>query len=271
MINCVITGATSGIGFEILKKLKTKKINLIIIGRNKQKWIQIKKKYSQFQKIKFFLVDLSEPQVKKKINNYFKSIRKVDILINNAGTFHDKLILNSIKIEKTFYTNLISPFILINVLKSKLLKSNLPLVLNVSSFVARFGYVNFRDLESKKNYNGWKAYVNSKLMMNLLTNYYAKKYLNKIIFLTWSPGYTKSYLGKNNNGFLRRIANFLRTVFGKDPSQAANDLIYVFKKFNNYEDSGKFIYKRKKSLKIFHKRYSKLEYKIYKYVQKLVN
>ena len=54
MINCVITGATSGIGFEILKKLKTKKINLIIIGRNKQKWIKIKKNILNFKKLNFF-------------------------------------------------------------------------------------------------------------------------------------------------------------------------------------------------------------------------
>jgi short-subunit dehydrogenase len=47
----LITGGTSGIGLECAKKFLVNKINVILVGRNKDKYIEAKKYYNELQKI----------------------------------------------------------------------------------------------------------------------------------------------------------------------------------------------------------------------------
>jgi NAD(P)-dependent dehydrogenase (short-subunit alcohol dehydrogenase family) len=243
MITYLITGATSGIGLSILKILSKKKIKIIVIGRSIQKWKIIKQINPTFKKIKFIEADLSDIDFIKKIKKNMKSINKIDVMINNAGLINYNLELNSINYEKTFFTNFLSVFLLIKILKPKILKSKLPIVINTSSFVSRLGEINFKNFKQKKNYDSWQFYKNSKLMLSILTNYYSKIFMNKIIFLSWSPGYTSSNLGVNSNYF-RKIIFYIRKFFGKDTKKAAEDFYYILFKFNDFKYSGSFIFKR---------------------------
>lgn len=83
----LITGATSGIGYEFSKIFMENHYNVILVGRNLEKLIELeefsKKKYVRAYIYKF---DLS---LSKNIDILYEKIRtevgKVDILINNAG------------------------------------------------------------------------------------------------------------------------------------------------------------------------------------------
>tara|TARA_A100001388_G_scaffold277480_1_gene268897 strand:+ start:1796 stop:2593 length:798 start_codon:yes stop_codon:yes gene_type:complete len=84
----LITGASSGIGFEISKYLASKKHNLVLTARNKQKLKKISSELSNKFKIKcdFISCDLSNIESPKEIYNYCKSKNYViNILVNNAG------------------------------------------------------------------------------------------------------------------------------------------------------------------------------------------
>ena len=73
---CLITGATSGLGKALSKKLATKNYNLILISKSKNK-LQSLSKLLNRKNIKYISADLSEIEnIKKKINK----ISKVDIL-----------------------------------------------------------------------------------------------------------------------------------------------------------------------------------------------
>ena len=269
MITRLITGATSGIGLSILKILVRKNIRILVIGRSEKKWKLLKKKNPKIKKIKFIKADLSDISFIKKISSSFKDVENIDIMINNAGLINDKLEINSIKIEKTYFTNFLSVFILIKILMPKILKSKSPLIINTSSFVSRFGKINLKNLQQQKNFNGWNSYKNSKLMLSILTNYYSHKFLYKVNFLSWSPGYTKSNLGSTSR-YLRKIIFFIRQLIGQHPDKAANDLYYVLKTFNKSKYSGSFIFRKKIVLNNFFKRFKyeaeKLNIIINKYV-----
>ena len=78
---CLITGATSGLGEALSKKLATKNYNLILVSRSKNK-LQSLSQLLNKKNIKYISVDLSQIEnIKKNINK----IGEVDILINNKA------------------------------------------------------------------------------------------------------------------------------------------------------------------------------------------
>ena len=90
----LITGANQGIGLEIAKNFYSKGSNIILCARNKKKLLSIKKKLVSKFKNKFFLepLDISKQnQVDKFYKKIFKKNKKIDILINNAGSIHTSL------------------------------------------------------------------------------------------------------------------------------------------------------------------------------------
>lgn len=269
MLTCLMTGATSGIGLSILKILAKKNIRILVIGRSEKKWKVLKKRTPIIKKVKFIKANLSDIYFVKKIRFCLKNIENIDIMINNAGLINDKLEINSVGQEKIYFTNFLSVFILIKILMPKILKSKSPLIINTSSFVSRFGKVNLKELQQKKNFNGWNSYKNSKLMLSILTNYYSQKFLNKVNFLSWSPGYTKSNLGAKS-GYVRKIIFLIRQLIGEHPDKAANDFYYVLKTFNKSKYSGCFVFKRTIVLNNFFKKFkyeaAKLNIIINKYV-----
>lgn len=84
----IITGASSGIGYEIAKILASKNHNLILVARRQDKLKQLQKELeSQFDiDVQYFLYDLSEPNSAKDLYNEVKERSLlVTGLINNAG------------------------------------------------------------------------------------------------------------------------------------------------------------------------------------------
>jgi len=83
----LITGATSGIGRQIAIDLAAKKVNLILLGRNKTKLKKLKKTLTKQskRKVTIYVLDVRD---RKNVALTMKKILKkdrVDILINSAG------------------------------------------------------------------------------------------------------------------------------------------------------------------------------------------
>lgn len=83
--NLLITGGTSGIGLEIIRKLADQNVNILTCARSKKKLVQIKK---EFKEIKIFKCDVSkESNVKKLFDFSKKNFKSIDIIINAAGIY----------------------------------------------------------------------------------------------------------------------------------------------------------------------------------------
>lgn len=84
----LITGASSGIGFEIAKCLAKKGFDLVITARNKKKLENAAEMLSHELEasVEVVVADLRDPFAPETIYNYCqKKERKINLLVNNAG------------------------------------------------------------------------------------------------------------------------------------------------------------------------------------------
>lgn len=84
----LITGASGGIGYELARIAASKKMNLVLVARNKEKLDQLRKELKeQYQvKIWIFAHDLSNPDTLPELIDEVDSLGlEINILINNAG------------------------------------------------------------------------------------------------------------------------------------------------------------------------------------------
>jgi len=91
-------------------------------------------------------------------------IPNLDVVINNAAIMVCPFKTTEDGYESQFATNYLSHFLLTNLLMPKILKSNFPRVVNVSSSAHTMGSVRFHDLSFKdgQDYDVWQAYGQSK-------------------------------------------------------------------------------------------------------------
>ena len=97
----LITGATTGIGYEIAKLYAKDKVNLILVARDDEKLKVVKEELSFYDIIIYTIaLDLAEDNSCEKLLEFVnKNNLSVDILINNAGMGSFGY-LNEIEIEK---------------------------------------------------------------------------------------------------------------------------------------------------------------------------
>ncbi|MFD0829466.1 SDR family NAD(P)-dependent oxidoreductase [Neobacillus sp. M.A.Huq-85] len=81
----LITGATSGLGYEFVKLFAADGYNLVLVARNQQKLEEIKHTFTHIE-VTIITKDLSVPEA---ANEVFQEVEKkgihIDALINNAG------------------------------------------------------------------------------------------------------------------------------------------------------------------------------------------
>lgn len=112
----LITGASSGIGFECAKYLAKKNYDLILVARNKQKLLEMKRNLEKIYDIECVVViaDLSnEESVSKIVKSIRKEHLRVDLAILNAGfgdfsLFEESLITKNENMIKLNVTSLMS-------------------------------------------------------------------------------------------------------------------------------------------------------------------
>lgn len=81
-MKALITGASSGIGLDMARYLATKKWELILVARNKEKLEEMQEKLPT--KVTIIVADLSQEQKVKELYALAKK-ENIDMLINNAG------------------------------------------------------------------------------------------------------------------------------------------------------------------------------------------
>lgn len=236
----LITGGTKGIGLEVVKGLLREKYKIIVVGRNKENIDKINRENNTNNKIDFFYCDLCETTEIKELLIKLQKYDKIDLLVNNAGALFSKREVNSKGIEKTFALNHLSYFQITNGLLDKLKNSNNARIINVSSNMHKVFHLNIDDLESKKNYNGWKAYSKSKFLNILFTYYLSMKLEGNIVCNCLSPGFIDSDFGNNNKGAFRIFIKIIKKVLAKSTEKGAKTILYMALNKNLSTTTGKF-------------------------------
>ena len=184
--NVLITGATGGIGNELVKKFITLGANVFATGTKSEKLDIIKKKYPDIRIKKF---DISEhPRIEEFIDNVVLELGGLDVLVNNAGINMDNLSIRMKDEEwiKVINVNLSSTFLLSKHSIRKMLKSKFGRIVNITSVVGHTGNL------GQSNYAASKAGIIG--MSKSLAVEYAKK---NITVNCVSPGFIVSDMTMN--------------------------------------------------------------------------
>ena len=136
--NCLITGATGGIGSAICLNLIQQDCNVFLTSTNENKLRDLKQELSILTARDIYIkkADLSSIE---DINDLVLDIREkmncIDILINNAGIFVVKSLdnLEMKDFKKSFDINVIAPFILSKELSKDMIKQQWGRIVNIGS------------------------------------------------------------------------------------------------------------------------------------------
>ena len=85
----LITGATGGIGYALVKKFISLDGTVLATGTNNEKLQSLKKEFPDIIILKFDISDHSK--IEEFIENVYTQLNGLDVLINNAGVAVDNL------------------------------------------------------------------------------------------------------------------------------------------------------------------------------------
>jgi retinol dehydrogenase 12 len=246
--NCVVTGGNSGIGFETALALALSGARVIIVSRNQEKAeaaVKMIKARSQNNHVDFVLADLSSQKSVKDAAKYIlRDFDKIDVLVNNAGTWFSDLQLTEDGIERKFAVNHIAYFLMTYELLGALQKSDDARIICVGSDSHFHGKINFHDLSLGKKYHGIKAYAQSKLA-NVMYVYELDRRLkalniSNITVNCVQPGLVKTDIGLKHTISLHGIAWRIRRLGGVSPAKGAETSIYLATSDEVKGESGKY-------------------------------
>ena len=176
-----------------------------------------------------FIADMgSQQQIKdvaKKICNQYE---KVDVLVNNAGTWISEQTFTEDGVESVFAINHLAYILLTHELYPHLKKAADGRIVNVSSDSHFNAKVDFNNLYLDNTYNGLKSYALSKLG-NVLFTYELdqRKPDGHISINALQPGLVKTDIGLKHTKWLHGFVWKLRRSGGVSPAEGAKTSIYL--------------------------------------------
>lgn len=225
----IVTGANSGIGYEMARALACKEATAILACRNKDKGEaavrQIAQEYPE-AKAELMQLDLSDlASVRRFADEFASCYDRLDILINNAGIMRTPFGKTADDFELQFATNHLGHFALTGLLLDIIIRTPQARVITVSSGGHRFGEIDFDNLNGEKDYNAGGAYAQSKLA-NLLFTYELQRRFEDAevdtIAVAAHPGWTVTNLQVH-----WRMLRVLNPFIGQKPEMGALPALYA--------------------------------------------
>ena len=162
----IVTGANSGIGYEVTLGLVKKNVEVIMACRNMQKAEEAKAKILYMHpnaKIKVMKLDLSSlMEVNKFADEFKKHYQNLNLLINNAGIMMCPYKVTEDNFENQIATNYIGHFALTGLLLPMLTSTSGSRLVTLSSLSYKWSEIQFDDFHANKSYSKSKAYGQSK-------------------------------------------------------------------------------------------------------------
>lgn len=224
----LITGASSGLGEKFSILIADIAKNIIIIGRNKDKLVKLKKKIGKIKStinVLIIVTDLSKDIGVAKLFKEFekqKKIKFVDVLINSAANFTVKKIekISMQQLKKDFQINVISPFMISKYFGLKMKRKNKGTIFNIGSSSS---------YDCSKNTSIYCSTKHALLGMSKSFNAELKPHGVRSIFI--APGSMKTSMGrkvKNQdfNTFIdpHEVASIMKYLLNNEKSMFIDEL-----------------------------------------------
>ena len=227
--NCLITGATGGLGREIAIELAKEGCNLFLTSKEEN----LEQLKSEIQKINneiYVEYQLTDLRNDHEINLLVKEIREklpqIDILVNCAGENHRKPISESTieEYDSCMNLNVRAPFILSKEFSKDMVKNGWGRIVNIASSSAHNGFKNAA------------IYCTSKhALLGLSRTLFAELKNQNIRTFCVSPGSMKTRMAKEDKGLLaehdyntfmepNEVAEFITKIISYDNEMISQEI-----------------------------------------------
>lgn len=237
----IITGGTSGIGEALAMRLSVAKCNIIVTGRNVDKFN--KSSLSKLSNVKFFKLDLANFE---EVKSFANKIEDIDFLICNAGGMPNEPKIINNKYDTIFASQVVGHYILIDTFSrmNKITDSCVHLNSSGGMYLVK---MDLTDLKwDQKPYDKVASYANAKRAQVILTEELAKLY-PKTHFSCSHPGWVATDAVKESiPGFYNFTKNRLRTS-----DQGADTIYWCMANYLNIKNGGFYFDRKLKNPYVF--------------------
>jgi len=148
-------------------------------------------------------------------------------------------------LELTFALNHMAYFVLTEALRDKLIASAPAQIVSTASNAHHGASLDFNDLQSAREYSGFKVYRRSKLANILFTRELAPRLAGTGVTANClHPGAVATRFGDSSGGFMGLLIPFLRPFF-ISPEKGADTIIYLASSPEVANTTGAYFVKRK--------------------------
>jgi NAD(P)-dependent dehydrogenase (short-subunit alcohol dehydrogenase family) len=242
---CIITGATSGVGYQAAKRIAQAGAHLILVNRNAEKADALKAELTALSGAKVDLVhaDFSKlDDVQRAASQILHQFPAIHILINNAGVHMTTRQLTVDGFETAFAVNHLASFLFTRLLLDKIIASAPARIIQVNSEGHRFNGLKLDDLTwAKRRYKGLQGYGASKTAQLMTVWELAERLQGTGVTINAvHPGEVATNIGMNNGWLYRWYQTYLLAHVLKDPKISGEALYYFAAAPELNTTSGKF-------------------------------
>lgn len=250
---CLITGGTSGIGSAIARGLAARGANVIVVGRNPTKGqaaVTAMRSQTGNASIEFMQADLfSQKSIRALAAAVARQHQRLDILVNNVGGAFWKRGVTEEGIERTLALNLLTPFLLTQLLLPLMEKSAPARIINIATKPRNSDTIDFDDLQAAKKYNPFGAYGKAKTGLIMYTYELARRLKDSGITVNCvHPGIAPDTdFGSDMPKILRTIGPIFARLAGLpvvSQDAAADTAIYLATSAEVATTTGKYFFQR---------------------------
>ncbi len=162
----LVTGSTDGIGKATAAALMERGAEIILHGRSDKKGDAVRKELqkSGMARPDLVIADYSDlGQIRSMSADLSSRYSRLDVLVNNAGTYRKSREVTREGIEMTFAVNYLGPFLLTSLLLPLLRRSAPSRIVTVASGAHEdVTRIDWGNLSAQPQYDPWQAYALSK-------------------------------------------------------------------------------------------------------------
>ena len=240
-LNCLVTGANSGLGYAVAVNLASRGGNVIMACRREiPEAGERVKKDSGSEKVEMRYLDLGKiDTIHDFCDTLEKEIKSFDVIILNAGVALPKSRKTPSGLEEMFLVNYLSNFILINLMMKKGLigpgKNGIaPRIIVISSDSHQgSSYIDYDEFGIYKDYGvsrGISYYSYYKLVLNTWATELSRRINqngNRVSVNAICPGPVHSNIIKEAPLLLRLTLSSIFKIIFKSPKEAAKAVVYM--------------------------------------------
>jgi NAD(P)-dependent dehydrogenase (short-subunit alcohol dehydrogenase family) len=228
---CLVTGASAGIGRAAARALAGLGARVVMAVRDPEKGARARREILEAfpaAEAEVLRVDLArQDSIRAFARDVLARHPRIDVLVNNAGTWSERRRKSPDGVELTWATNVLGRFLLTDLLLPAVRAAGRARVVNVASRLA--GGLDLSDVQLEhRRYTGQAAYAQSKQADRMLTWALARRLAGSgVTANAMTPGFVATGIFAQGGGPLRFALWLYSRVAAKKPAEGADTLVWL--------------------------------------------